>query len=120
MWIATIHSKDFNNGTFRAFVKYSDGTNGFDDVITLSNQENLDATIRNRIKQLETTATFADSVPTGEFTPAPEPVKQQTQYELAIQEVNRVKNLVELGILKETDQEFVDAVTALKAEYAKK
>jgi len=116
MWTATIHKTDFNNGSFRAYVKYSDGTNSFDETVGLSTQDNLNKAIRNRIQGLEEVSTFVSTVPMGPFAPSQEVA---TPYELALKEVSRVKNLVSLGILKETDQEFVDAVSALKAEYAK-
>lgn len=120
MWTSTIKGKDFVNGQFRVSVEYTDGTNTFSEVHNLSNQENLDRTIRSRIAQLEATATFSTTVSTGPYTPSEEVKATPTAYDLAIQEVSRVKNLVELGILKETDKEFIDAITALKAEYAKK
>lgn len=120
MWASTIDRKDFSNGQFRVFVKYTDGAgSSFEEAYNLSNAENLNNTIRSRIDQLQAVEAFADTVTLGAYTPTPKPVIAASDYEIALAEVSRVKNLVSLGILKETDQEFVDAVAALKAEYSK-
>ena len=119
MWTAKIEQKDFSNGQFRVFVSYTDGTNKFEENYSLSTQENLHKTVRSRLQQLESVAVFASTVPIGVFNPSAEEVKPLSSYDLALQEVARVKGLVNIGILKETDTVFVNAVTALKLEYAK-
>lgn len=117
MWTATIDGKEYAKGILTVRVMYKNGDDGFGEAYTVSSIDSLNQSIKNKLRQLENTALVYDSIQPGEFVPPADPT--QSPYELAQQEVYRLKNLISLGILKETDQEFVDAVANLKAEYAK-
>lgn len=117
MWTATIDRTDFSNGQFRVFVKYSDGINSFEESYNLSTRQALNSQIKNRLEQLTSVQALASSIEVGSFTPEEEVVVGPTPYELAVGEVARLKGLISLGIMKETDPEFVNAVTELKVAY---
>jgi len=117
MWTATIDGKEYVKGILTVQVMYKNGDDGVGESYVISSVDSLNERIKNKLKQLEDLSVVHNSIQLGEFIPPADPVP--TAYELALKEVNRVKNLVSLNILKETDQEFLDAVSALKSEYAK-
>jgi hypothetical protein len=65
-------------------------------------------------KNLEAVALELENVPVGEFIPPVVEQVQPTALELAEQKLWELKNKINLGVLKETDQVFVDAVAAYK------
>jgi predicted transcriptional regulator len=117
MWTANIYKKDFSNGAYRVHVAYTDGTNKSDEVYSLANLLTLEGTVRNRLAQLNALATLITTIPTGPYTPPSS--TPPTAYELAKTEVVRVQELVDLGVLTEQDQEYINAINALKTEYSK-
>lgn len=60
------------------------------------------------------------TVAEGEYVPVVKPEKTLTDLEKAEQKIYELKRKIELGVMKETDQEFVDAVAAYKLASSKK
>jgi hypothetical protein len=117
MWTASIDAKEYSKGILTVRVMYKNGEDGIGEAYQVSSLDSLNQSIKNKLKQLEDISVVHDSVKLGAFVAPADPVT--TAYELALQEVSRVKNLVSVGILKDTDAEYVSAITALKVEYAK-
>lgn len=80
-------------------------------------KEDLDNRITNKIKQLENVVALDASLVTTGYVKAEkivEPVAETTPLQLAEQKLYELKRKIDLGVLEETDQEFVDAVTTYK------
>jgi hypothetical protein len=83
----------------------------------VTSEEDIDRRIKDEIKSLDNAVALKSRLVVGSYTVVEkpvEPVKELTPLELATQNLYQLKEKIHLGVLKETDQEFIDAVTAYK------
>jgi hypothetical protein len=110
-----IQSKEQVEDRIRVTVVVKDGeTEKFGRSFTGTTWVNIESQIDQLRKNLEAVAVELENVPVGEFTPPVRVQLEPTALELAEQTLYELKRKIELGVLKETDQEFVDAVAAYK------
>lgn len=121
MFTYTLSNKAIENGQNRITVDYTNGTVKCTETFFFSSKEDLDNRITkkiaslNKVVELDTaivTAGYVKTEPTP--TPAPTPVQ------IAEQKLYDLKRLIELGVMKETDIEYVTAVTAYKTAISTK
>lgn len=80
---------------------------------TVSSLEDLQSLVKSKIAQLAQLDIQDALIPSNGTLVLP-PDKTPTAFRVAEQKLYELKGLVELGVIKETDQEFIDAVTAYK------
>lgn len=118
MFTANITKKDFRLGTLQIVVEFSNGVpqETISQAFNITSQEDLDSKIETKIAELNALAALASAVKTGAWVKVVKPKEEPvlTPLQEAEAELYRLKNLIDLGVVKETDQEFVDAVTAYK------
>lgn len=81
--------------------------------------KSIESQIDQLEKNLSAVAVELDKVPLGEFVPPIKEEKELTPLELATQRLYELKEKISLGVMKESDQEFMDAVEAYKALISK-
>lgn len=118
MWTATITRKDFEGGTLRLIVLFNNGTRTVEETFFLRRGNELDSLIKNRIAELTALDTAEAGLTLGVYTPTPDVVVPQTPLQIALSNLNRLQNLVNLGIIKTTDTEYVNALAAAKTAYS--
>lgn len=117
MFTYTLSGKAIENGQNRITVDYSNGIVKCTETFFFVSKEDLDNRITNKIKQLENVVALDASLVTTGYVKAEkivEPVAETTPLQLAEQKLYELKRKIDLGVLEETDQEFVDAVTTYK------
>lgn len=119
MWSATITRKDFDNGLLRVIVVFSDGVRSCEETYNLRRGPELDSFIKSRLIELNALDTFASSLSIGAYTPQIDVAAPPNPLTTALRELREVHELVSIGVLKDTDQEVIDALTAAKIEYNK-
>lgn len=110
MWTATIQEKNFKQGTAFINVGFSNGTESFSEVFEMRRGADLNGNITSRLAQLEDTQTFVDTLNLGAYT-VPAIAKAE---ELPLQKLQRLQQLVTLGVIKDTDDEVIQAIVAVK------
>lgn len=115
MFTATITNKDFRGGVFQVTVQYLNGTDTFTEAYNILSEEDLDNRIGNKIDTLNRLLELETTLTIGEWTKkeTPAPVGP-TALEVARTKIYELKEKINLGVMKETDQEFIDAVAAYK------
>ncbi len=118
MYTATIESKNFDraNNSLILGVSLTDGTSTFNRSYTFSPLTTLDEIkrhLKSVVDDLETAETRVSTVNLGLVdldlpTIVPDPVQ------VALSDVARLKSLINLGLAKDTDQEYIDAVATYK------
>lgn len=116
MWSAKIASKDFKGGSLHVNVAYLKDTESFNEVYDVTNAFDLDRRIRNRLTQLEETDGFSKSLALGDYILAE---SKQTKTPLGefnekIGNLQRLKSLVDLGVIKQDDPEYISALAEAK------
>lgn len=104
---------EFTNGT----VKVSRTWNNVTD------EADIDRRIENEIAALEKSVALNARLVKNAYVKTEKPpvvVPKKTPLELAEEKLYELKQKIGLGVLKETDQEWVDAVTAYKTAEASK
>lgn len=115
MFTATTTKKDFRGGIFQVTVNFIDGNETITEAFNVISENDLNNRIENRLNTLNELQTLATDLVLGTWAKKPvEPTKEPTALELAEQKLYELKRKVDLGVLKEPEQEFVDAVTAYK------
>jgi hypothetical protein len=115
MFTANITNKNFKSGVLQITVDFSNGSEIIKEAFNIVSEDDLNQRIEARLKQLNNLATLASTLTTGAWVAPtkPEPLAP-TQLQLAEQTLRELKDKINLGVLKETDQEWTDAVTAYK------
>ena len=120
-WTATISQKVYNSGTIRVDVLYSKGEDTFSVVYpNIKSFTELQSRVQSKLKELENLDVEVTKIP--ESGPLELPVVVEvppTEKEMALNTLYELKEKVSLGIIKESDQEFIDAVAAYKATESK-
>jgi hypothetical protein len=114
MFTAKTTKKDFRDGVFQVTVEYKNGADTFTEAYNISSADDLDNRIGNRLDTLNRLLELEDELSIGAWVKPQKPTHEPTPLELAEQKIWELKRKIELGVLKETDQEFVDAVSAYK------
>lgn len=113
MWTSKIVGKRVENGALFVDVHFINGdasiartvdmTGGSLDVLSLKIQSQLDT--------LNTTDDLFTQIIVGEFTPIIQDVSSQEE---ALNNLRKAKELVDLGVIDDTDPQVLDALTAVK------
>jgi hypothetical protein len=115
MFTATKQSISFQQGVFQVVVEYQNGSDVFVKAYNINSEDDLNNRIENELNTLNRLLELTETLSLGAWS---KPVKvtppPPTALELAKQKLYDLKEKVNLGVLKETDQEFVDAVAAYK------
>jgi hypothetical protein len=115
MFTATTTKKDFRAGVFQVTVEFTNGEETIVEAFNINSEEDMNNKIGARLDTLNRLLELENTLVLGAWTKkAPDPAPEQTPLQLAEQAIWELKRKIELGVLKETDQEFVDAVTAYK------
>lgn len=114
MFTATTTKKDFRQGVFQVTVDFTDGTETITEAFNVTSEDDLNRKIESKLSTLNGLKTLATDLVLGEWEKPTEIIKEQTPLELTTQKLHELKNKINLGVLKETDQEFIDAVTSYK------
>lgn len=123
MYTAKIVDKKIENGSLLVNVNYTNGVTNFNVIYPVRSEKDLDNLIRSKLEELEALITLEATLTLGVYTPTAKetPIKTEpTPLELATETLYKLKEKINLGVLKETDQEFIDAVTAYKTAEASK
>ena len=115
MWTANIQKKDFSNGTLRVIVRYENDTDSFEETYYLKAANEIENNIRSRLSQLASFETV--SIPLGPYVPQPVAVSQNTPLQIALSNLNRLKTLVDVGVIKDTDTVYQAALLTAKEQY---
>lgn len=130
MWNAKIAEKKYEHGTCSLIVEYSDGSDAFTEVYkysSLGTVFDFSDRVQERLAELAATDLIASSISVGAFIPETKPVVPvipQTAEEIAqVDFINAytvlksAKIAVNLGIIKDTDALFTDALTATTTSF---
>lgn len=118
-----LSGKTIENGKNRITVDYDNGTVKCSETFFFSSKKELDDRITNKIAELENVVALDASIVTAGYVKSEkqeDPVIPLTPLQIAEAELYRLKNLIELGVMKESDPEFVAAVTAYKTASSSK
>lgn len=122
MFTYTLSGKVIENGQNRITVDYTNETLKFSETFFFASKEELDSRITNTIARLKKVIALNSEIVIANYVKAEKPtevVKEATPLELAEQVIWELKRKIELGVMKETDQEFVDAIEAYKIAASK-
>lgn len=118
MWKSTIDSKNLKNGELIVGVVY---TNDIDDnqsysAYSVRTSKDLDERIQARLGELN--SIDIDSIPLGEYTPTPKEQTNKEEFNKKLAKVGELKQLVTLGIIPDTDPEYVSRLQEAMAAYS--
>lgn len=116
MWTAQIESKTNDRSVLFVGVQYTDGTKKFGESIDMTGGDidTLNNKIQARLNTLNANDTLVDDITLGAFTPPT--IKPVDEKEAALTELRKLQDLVNLGVLKESDQQVLDAIADVKAK----
>jgi hypothetical protein len=114
MFTATTTKKDFRAGVFQVTVEFTNGEETIVEAFNINSEDDMNNKIGTRLDTLNRLLELKNTLVLGAWTKKEVPVVQATPLELAERTIWELKRKIELGVLKETDQEFIDAVTAYK------
>lgn len=115
MFTATTTKKDFRGGIFQVTTDFTDGTEVITEAFNVTSENDLNNKIESRLNTLNQLKVLAADLVLGDWTKKPtEPVIEPTPLELAERRLWELKRKIDLGVMKETDPEFTDAITAYK------
>jgi len=116
MWSAKIADKGFKGGVLTVNVAYTQGAESFNEVYQVTNAFDLDRRIRNRLLQLEETDAFSKALTVGEYTlvETVETKTPQGEFNEKLGNLQRLKNLVDLGVIDEDNAEYTSALAETK------
>jgi hypothetical protein len=101
-------------------VEFSNGTVTFSEMVTIRYANDLDSFIKSRIKQAMDLEALNTTLATGAYAVTIEPDPVATPLDEARLVLERYQKLVNLGIMTNTDPEYVAALNAAKAAYSSK
>lgn len=120
MYTANITNKNLSAGNLQIEVTFTDGADTFVEAFNVTTEDDLNEKIAKRIDTLNGLVELNTKIAVGAWVkptiPAP---ATPTDVEIAEKELRELKELISLGVMKETDQEFIDAVAAYKSAVAK-
>lgn len=116
MFLYTLSGKAIENGQNRMTVDYSDGTVKCNETFFFSSKEDLDSRITNKIESLDKAVLLDSSIDTASYVKTDKVVVvvAPNDVQIAEQKLYECKRLIDLGVMSETDQEYVDAVAEYK------
>lgn len=111
MWNSKIAAKEFDNGSVKVNVNYSNGSHDFNELYWVTDQSDLDNRVINRKKNLSKVITLLDEIVVGDFNP--------TEKQPIIDESRQALDALNIGfdqLQKKliTDEDYQDLVTAYK------
>jgi hypothetical protein len=118
MWSAKITDKQFKNGVVTVFVAYTNGTDEHTEPCNVLTLDQLNGIIDGRLKQLEIAEAFFDALEIKKFTVVEKETTPESEFAIASEKLRRLKSLVETGVIKEDDAEYVAAQQTAKDAYA--
>jgi hypothetical protein len=122
MFTYNLTDKTIENGRLRVTIEYTNGTVNVSETFSVVTQEELDNKITRKLAELEGVVELSKKVIIGNYTKTEKLVeepKEPTELERAEQAIWELKRKIDLGVMKESDQEFIDAVTAYKTLMSK-
>lgn len=117
MFTYNLTDSTIENGQCRVTFEFTNGTVKVSRTWFVTSEDDINRRIKDEINSLDNTVALKSRLVNGAYTVVEkpeEPIKELTPLELATQNLYQLKEKISLGVLKETDQEFVDAVTAYK------
>lgn len=114
MFTYNLTDKAIENGQARVTFQFTDGTVTVSRTWIVTDEADIDRRIENEIASLDKAVALNGRLVKNNYVKAAPAVKVETPLELAEKNLYRLKNLINIGVMKETDQEFVDAVAAYK------
>lgn len=118
MFTAETISKDFRGGEFQIVVKYANGADVFTKAHNVSSEDDMNRQIEIQLNKLNNLLDLEAKLTLGVWVKPIAPTVDYTPLQVAEAKLFELKRLVDLGVMKETDQEFVDAVSAYKTASA--
>ncbi len=115
MWTASLTGKVFTGGSLTVTVAFTNGKDSFNQDFDLSggSLNTLAQRVSGRIDQLNISDTLMQSIDIGPVPAYVPPTRDELAY--ARSQLAQVKQDVDLGIIKETDAIYIDALAAAKA-----
>lgn len=116
MFTYTLSGKTIENGKNRITVAYSNGTVKCDETFFFNSKEELDQRITDKLADLDKVVALDASINVVGYVKTDKPVivTEVTALDIAEAKLYEMKKRIELGVLKETEQEFIDAVAEYK------
>ncbi len=105
------------NGQVRVTFEITNGTITVSRTWYVTDEDDINRRLKNEIALLDKAVALASRLVKNNYTiveKEPDPVVPLTAVQVAEAKLYELKRLIELGVMKETDQEFVDAVSAYK------
>lgn len=112
MWNAEIKDKSIVQGELIVNVLFSNGTEEFNEVFNMRRGEDLNGNIISRLSQIEALTTFTEELELGAYTPLVKEIVDIKEDPLIA--LRKKKELVDLGVIKATDPDFVEALANVK------
>lgn len=123
MFTYTLSDKAIENGQLRVTVDYTNGQVKFSETFLVTAKDELDNRIDTTLKRLQKVVDLEKTVAVGGYIKAEKPPveeKQPTAFETAEAKLYEYKHLIDLGVMKETDAEYLAAITVYKTELNKR
>lgn len=114
MWTAKIAEKELRDGQLLVNVAFSNGTQDFNEIISVRSQEELSQRVKSRILELERVDLAKDAISVGNFTPVDKTQSEKEVFYEALENLRRIKRAIDLGVIDETHPKFKDAVQEVK------
>jgi hypothetical protein len=114
MFTYNLTDKAIENGQARVTFEFTDGTVKVSRTWIVTDEADIDRRIESEIASLDKAVALNGRLVKNAYVKAAQSVKVETALETAEKNLYRLKNLISLGVIKETDQEFIDAVVAYK------
>lgn len=117
MWVSKILGKTRENGALILSVLYTDGVTEFYEKIDMTGGDGdvLNNKIALKLKALNTDDSSFPS--NGDFTPIVRPPAEKEIYFQKLRKFEQLARLSDLGIIKQTDQIFIDALAEAKLTF---
>lgn len=113
MWSATIESKTFEKGFLQIGVSYTNGIETFSEPYQINTESDINVKIKSRLSQLNMLETM--EIPLGPYL-AIEETNTTDPKQYAIMNLRKAKDMVALGVFKDSDKEVLDAIQAVKEQ----
>ena len=117
MFEYTLSGKTIENGQNRITVDYTNGTVACAETFFFTSKKDLDNRITNKIADLDKVVALDSEIITKDYVKTektPDQPVPPTAIQVAETKLRELKQLIDLGVINETDQEYVDAVAEYK------
>lgn len=113
MWTSKIVGKRLESGALYVDIHFVNGEASIARTIDLTggSLDVLSQKVQDQLNTLNTTDTLATNIVIGDFTPD---VPDADPKGIALANLRQTKELVSLGVIKDTDPQVADALTAFK------